>query len=67
MAAAAWQPASQRSSSLHPFDHVARAHPEDLRKLYSLVDEWHTMFDAVTEFDSLSNLASQLVPVSGPA
>ncbi|KIY98032.1 F1F0 ATP synthase associated 19.5kDa protein [Monoraphidium neglectum] len=39
-----------------------RAHPEDLRKLYSLVDEWHTMFDAVTEFDSLSNLASQLVP-----
>jgi hypothetical protein len=40
-----------------------RAHPEDLRKLYGLADEWHRMLDAVTEFESLGHLASQMVPV----
>ncbi|GBG00352.1 hypothetical protein Rsub_13084 [Raphidocelis subcapitata] len=39
-----------------------RSHPEDLRKLYNLVDDWHRMWDAVTEFDSLSHLATQMVP-----
>jgi hypothetical protein len=35
-----------------------------VRKFYALVDEFHRMWDVVTEFDSLSNLASQMVPVS---
>lgn len=39
-----------------------RSHPEDLRKLYALVDDWHRMFDAATEFDALSHLATQMVP-----
>lgn len=39
-----------------------RSAPEDLRKLYSLIDDWHRMWDAVTEFDSLSHLATQMVP-----
>ena len=45
-------------------DAYYRAHPEDLRRLYKLADEWHAMFDAVTEFESLSHLATQMVPVS---
>lgn len=44
---------------------AARSHPEEVRKFYKLVDEFHRMWDVVTEFDSLSNLASQMVPVSG--
>lgn len=43
-------------------DYYYRAHPADLQKFYGLVDEFHRMFDIVTEFDSLSGLASQLVP-----
>lgn len=43
-------------------DYYYRAHPEDLKKFYELVDEFHRMYDVVTEFDSLSGLASQLVP-----
>jgi hypothetical protein len=35
-----------------------------VRKFYKLVDEFHRMWDVVTEFDSLSNLATQMVPVS---
>jgi hypothetical protein len=38
-----------------------------VRKFYALVDEFHRMWDVVTEFDSLSNLASQMVPVSSVA
>jgi hypothetical protein len=41
-----------------------RSHPEEVRKFYKLVDEFHRMWDVVTEFDSLSNLATQMVPVS---
>ncbi|GFR42892.1 hypothetical protein Agub_g3884 [Astrephomene gubernaculifera] len=43
-------------------DYYYRAHPEDLRKFYSMVDEFHRMWDVVTEFGSLSSLAGQLVP-----
>jgi hypothetical protein len=43
---------------------AARSHPEEVRKFYKLVDEFHRMWDVVTEFDSLSNLATQMVPVS---
>lgn len=43
---------------------VCRSHPEEVRKFYQLVDEFHRMWDVVTEFDSLSNLATQMVPVS---
>lgn len=43
-------------------DYYYRAHPEDLRKFYGMVDEFHRMWDVVTEFDSLSSLASQLLP-----
>lgn len=35
-----------------------------MRKFYKLVDDFHRMWDVVTEFDSLSNLATQMVPVS---
>jgi hypothetical protein len=45
---------------------AARSHPEEVRKFYKLVDEFHRMWDVVTEFDSLSNLATQMVPVSAP-
>jgi hypothetical protein len=38
-----------------------------VRKFYKLVDEFHRMWDVVTEFDSLSHLATQMVPVSGKA
>lgn len=43
---------------------LCRSHPEEVRKFYQLVDEFHRMWDVVTEFDSLSNLATQMVPVS---
>jgi hypothetical protein len=43
---------------------VCRSHPDEVRKFYKLVDEFHRMWDVVTEFDSLSHLASQMVPVS---
>ncbi|KAG2493557.1 hypothetical protein HYH03_008371 [Edaphochlamys debaryana] len=43
-------------------DYYYRAHPDDLRKFYSMVDEFHRMWDVVTEFGSLSGLAAQLVP-----
>jgi hypothetical protein len=47
-----------------PHHCARRAHPEEVRKFYALVDEFHRMWDVVTEFDSLSNLATQMVPVS---
>ncbi|KXZ45376.1 hypothetical protein GPECTOR_55g282 [Gonium pectorale] len=43
-------------------DYYYRSHPEDLRKFYGMVDEFHRMWDVVTEFGSLSGLAGQLVP-----
>jgi hypothetical protein len=43
-------------------DYYYRAHPEDLRRFYALVDDFHRMWDVTTEFSSLSGLASQLLP-----
>ena len=43
-------------------DFYYRTHPEDLQKFYAMVDEFHNMYDTVTEFDSLSGLAADLVP-----
>jgi hypothetical protein len=43
-------------------DYYYRSHPEEVRKFYSLIDEFHRMWDVVTEFDSLSHLATQMVP-----
>lgn len=43
-------------------DFYYRAHPEDLAKFYAAVDEFHRVYDVVTEFDSLSALASELLP-----
>jgi hypothetical protein len=34
-----------------------------VRKFYALVDDFHRMWDVVTEFDSLNHLATQMVPV----
>ncbi|KAJ9517551.1 hypothetical protein QJQ45_024963, partial [Haematococcus lacustris] len=39
-----------------------RAHPEDLKAFYAAVDKFHTAYDALTEFDSLSGLAAELLP-----
>lgn len=44
-------------------DYYYRSHPEEVRKFYALVDEFHRMWDVVTEFDSLSHLATQMVPM----
>lgn len=44
--------------------HLYRSHPEEVRKFYALIDEFHRMWDVVTEFDSLSHLATQMIPVS---
>lgn len=46
-------------------DFYYRAHPKDLKKFYELVDEFHRMYDVVTEFDALSGMAAQLVPGEG--
>eukprot|EP00877_Chromochloris_zofingiensis_P011270 jgi/Chrzof1/6397/Cz18g09050.t1 len=43
-------------------DYYHRAHPDDVRKFYSLVDEFHRMYDVVTEFASISKLADELIP-----
>mmetsp|Transcript_22918 Transcript_22918/g.68126 ORF Transcript_22918/g.68126 Transcript_22918/m.68126 type:complete len:206 (-) Transcript_22918:373-990(-) len=39
-----------------------RAHPEDLKRFYAAVDEFHRIYDVVTEFESLNTLASDLMP-----
>lgn len=39
-----------------------RAHPEDLKKFYAAVDEFHRIYDVVTEFESLNSLASDVMP-----
>jgi len=49
-------------STMFGKDYYYRSHPEEVRKFYQLVDEFHRMWDVVTEFDSLSNLATQMVP-----
>ena len=38
-------------------DYYYRAHPEDLKALYAAADEFHRMWDVITEFDSLSTLS----------
>lgn len=43
-------------------DFYYRAHPEDLKKFYAAVDEFHRAYDAVTEFESLNTLAAEMVP-----
>lgn len=43
-------------------DFYYRAHPEDLKKFYAAVDEFHRIYDVVTEFESLAGLASELTP-----
>lgn len=49
-------------STMYGKDYFYRAHPEDVKKFYGLADEFHRMWDTITEFDSLSNLALDLVP-----
>jgi hypothetical protein len=49
-------------TKLYGKDYYYRAHPEDLKKFYELTEEFHRMYDVVTEFESLSGLASQLLP-----
>jgi len=43
-------------------DFYYRAHPEDLKKFYAAVDEFHRIYDVVTEFESLNGLASEVIP-----
>ena len=43
-------------------DFYYRAHPEDLKKFYAAVDEFHRIYDVVTEFESLNGLASEVMP-----
>ena len=43
-------------------DFYYRAHPEDLKKFYAAVDEFHRIYDVVTEFESLNGLASDVMP-----
>jgi hypothetical protein len=43
-------------------DYFYRAHPEDLKKFYAAVDEFHRVYAVVTEFDSLNGLAADLLP-----
>lgn len=38
-------------------DYYYRAHPDDLKALYAAADEFHRMWDIVTEFNSLSTLS----------
>lgn len=49
-------------STMFGKDYYYRAHPDDLKKFYAAADEFHRMWEVVTEFDSLSNLATELVP-----
>ena len=43
-------------------DFFYRAHPEDLKKFYAASDEFHRMYDVLTEFESLNGLATELMP-----
>jgi hypothetical protein len=45
-------------------DYYYRTHPEDLKKFYDAVDEYHRMYDVVTEFESLASLAGSVVPAA---
>lgn len=49
-------------SSMFSREYYYRSHPEEVRKFYSLVDEFHRMWDVVTDFDSLSSLATHMLP-----
>ncbi len=50
------------SSAQYGKDFYYRAHPEDLKKFYAAVDEFHRIYDVVTEFESLNGLASEVMP-----
>eukprot|EP00798_Chlamydomonas_sp_ICE-L_P021167 gene21167-28063_t len=43
-------------------DFFYRSHPEDVKKFYAAADDFHRMYDVVTEFESLGPLASELLP-----
>lgn len=43
-------------------DFYYRAHPDDLKQFYAAVDEFHRIYDVVTEFESLNGLASEVLP-----
>lgn len=43
-------------------DFYYRAHPADLQEFYAAIDDFHRYYDVVTEFDSLSGVASELMP-----
>nr|6RD4_7 Chain 7, Mitochondrial ATP synthase associated protein ASA7 [Polytomella sp. Pringsheim 198.80]6RD6_7 Chain 7, Mitochondrial ATP synthase associated protein ASA7 [Polytomella sp. Pringsheim 198.80]6RD9_7 Chain 7, Mitochondrial ATP synthase associated protein ASA7 [Polytomella sp. Pringsheim 198.80]6RDA_7 Chain 7, Mitochondrial ATP synthase associated protein ASA7 [Polytomella sp. Pringsheim 198.80]6RDC_7 Chain 7, Mitochondrial ATP synthase associated protein ASA7 [Polytomella sp. Pringsheim  len=49
-------------TTMYGKDFYYRAHPEDLKKFYDAADEYYKLYETVTEFDSLSALASQVVP-----
>ncbi len=43
-------------------DYFYRAHPDDLKAFYAAAESFHRAYDALTEFDSLSGLAFELLP-----
>lgn len=49
-------------TSAYGKDFYYRAHPEDLKAFYAAVDSFHTAYDTLTEFESLSQLAAELQP-----
>lgn len=49
-------------TTMYGKDYFYRAHPEDLKSFYAAADEFHRMWDVVTEFDSLSSLSQDLMP-----
>ncbi|KAF5832446.1 hypothetical protein DUNSADRAFT_11646 [Dunaliella salina] len=49
-------------STAYGKDFYYRAHPEDLKKFYAAVDEFHAAYDTLTEFESLSGVAAQMLP-----
>jgi len=43
-------------------DFYYRTHPDDLKKFYAAIDEFHNAYDTLTEFESLSGVAAQMLP-----
>lgn len=43
-------------------DYYYRAHPQDVKKLHALADDFHAAFSAVADAEGLSHLATGLVP-----
>eukprot|EP00983_Pelagomonas_calceolata_P031108 976644-Pelagomonas_calceolata.AAC.1 len=57
-----WQKEPARAYLQYGKDFYYRAHPEDLKKFYAAVDEFHAAYDTLTEFESLSGVAAQMLP-----